>query len=106
MSKMENKNIAEFQFDGDVTSVYDMIEEMDEFLKTKGLSIKIEDEEHDGYEIVKISDIPNVMFSREDVVKIVDRYAFLLSDNGIPYRDKDGNETCVEWFEKRYPLNE
>ena len=100
------KVIGSFQFDSDVTSVYSMVEDISEVLENYGLTLEVDEGEHDGFEVVTLKEKENKVFTREDVVKIVDCYAFLLSDNGIPYTDEDGNETCLEWFDKRYPLDE
>ena len=48
----------------------------------------------------------NQTFTREEVLKILERLAFFISDNGI-IEDDDENELGVKsWFETYYPTNE
>lgn len=54
---MAKKLVEQFQFDGDPTSVYGMIEEINESLEKYGLALEIDDNEHDGYEVVELFEI-------------------------------------------------
>lgn len=51
------RTILTTQFDGDVMSVYNMIEEINEALKPYELSLTIDNEEHDGFDVVYLKDI-------------------------------------------------
>ena len=49
--------IKTFKFDGDPMSVYNLITAINMELESFSLSLVVDDEEHDGYDVVTLSEI-------------------------------------------------
>ena len=48
--------IRKFEIDGDMMSAYNLVVELDEELQKYGLSLVVDDEVHDGFDVVTLSD--------------------------------------------------
>jgi len=95
---MENKEIGKFEFDGDQMSVYGLIEDVNEALKPYGLELETDGEEHDGFDVAILSEIPNVMFTRNQVITLLHDYAMHASGK---YFNANASQL---WLDKQRPI--
>ena len=54
---MAQNLIRTFEIDGDQMSIYNFIEELNETLEDYGLSLEVDGDEHDGFDIVELKEI-------------------------------------------------
>lgn len=54
---MAEKLVRTFEIDGDQMSIYNFIEELNETLEKYGLSLEVDGDEHDGFDIVELKEI-------------------------------------------------
>ena len=49
--------VKTFTFDGDQMSIYNLIEELNESLEKYGLSLEVDGEEHDGFDVAVLREL-------------------------------------------------